>query len=133
VRLLTNDDGIHSPGLHALARYLHRAGHEIVIAVAESGRDGLQFEFRATDAHLDPDSDTALVGAGFVTLTALQGVSELAVTDRELPGIDPAQVIRELRDVPSAPGDSPAVDRDLALAGAWVAFRPWNECCPRPR
>ena len=34
--LITNDDGISSPGLHAVAIALHDAGHE-VLAVAPSG------------------------------------------------------------------------------------------------
>ena len=66
-------------------------------AVADQGREGLQFEFRATGAELDPESDTYLVDAGYVALTALQGVTEISIADREIPGIDPAQVTRELR------------------------------------
>jgi 5'-nucleotidase len=69
-------------------------------AVAE-GSEGLQFEYRATGCDLDPESDTFLVEAGYVALTALQGVTETAVTDRELPGIEPAQVKRELREAPT--------------------------------
>lgn len=69
-------------------------------AVADT-HDGLQFEFRATGADLDPDSDTALVAAGYVTLTTLQGVSEIGVTDRELPGVDPQRLSRELRGTPA--------------------------------
>ena len=34
--LITNDDGISSPGLHAVAIALHNEGHE-VLAVAPSG------------------------------------------------------------------------------------------------
>jgi 5'-nucleotidase len=41
------------------------------------GTDGLQFEFRATGADLDPDSDTALVEAGYATITTIVGVSEV--------------------------------------------------------
>jgi hypothetical protein len=70
-------------------------------AVADQGREGLQFEFRATGAELDPESDTYLVDAGYVALTALQGVTEISIADREIPGIDPAQVTRELRDAPT--------------------------------
>ena len=30
--LVTNDDGIHAPGIHALARAMARTGHEVVVA-----------------------------------------------------------------------------------------------------
>jgi 5'-nucleotidase len=45
-----------------------------VRAAVESVEGGLQFEFRATGAELDPDSDTALLAAGHPTLTALAGL-----------------------------------------------------------
>jgi len=45
-----------------------------VRAAVESVEGGLQFEFRATGADLDPDSDTALLAAGHPTLTALAGL-----------------------------------------------------------
>jgi 5'-nucleotidase len=38
--LVTNDDGVASPGLVALARALHRAGHEIVVVAPTSDRSG---------------------------------------------------------------------------------------------
>jgi 5'/3'-nucleotidase len=45
-----------------------------VRAVVESGTRGLQFEFKATNAELDPASDTALLADGHPTLTALEGL-----------------------------------------------------------
>jgi 5'-nucleotidase len=69
-------------------------------AVAESGTDGLQFEFRATGAHLDPMSDTALVADGYVTLTAIQGVTETDIRERAAPGVAPEEVRRDLRPTP---------------------------------
>jgi 5'-nucleotidase len=45
-----------------------------VRAAVESVEGGLQFEFRATGADLDPDSDSALLAAGHPTITALAGV-----------------------------------------------------------
>jgi 5'-nucleotidase len=74
-------------------------------AVADTGPEGLQFEFRTTDTELDPESDTALVAKGYVTLTALYGVTEADVENEE-PGIAPEQVARELRSTPR----DPAVD-----------------------
>ena len=38
--LLTNDDGVHSPGLHAIARGLEQAGHDIVVVAPTSERSG---------------------------------------------------------------------------------------------
>ncbi|MGI8797109.1 MAG: 5'/3'-nucleotidase SurE [Acidimicrobiia bacterium] len=38
--LVTNDDGVESPGLVALARALHRAGHEIIVVAPSSDRSG---------------------------------------------------------------------------------------------
>jgi 5'-nucleotidase len=38
--LLTNDDGIHSAGLHALALALNRGGHAVVVAAPSSERSG---------------------------------------------------------------------------------------------
>lgn len=47
--LLTNDDGAHSPGIPAMAVALR-------------------------DVALKPDTDTALVDAGYVTVTGLVGI-----------------------------------------------------------
>ena len=38
--LLTNDDGVHSEGIHAIAVALHDAGHEIVVAAPTDERSG---------------------------------------------------------------------------------------------
>lgn len=38
--LLTNDDGVHSPGIHALAVALHGAGHDVVVAAPSDERSG---------------------------------------------------------------------------------------------
>jgi hypothetical protein len=46
-----------------------------VRAAVESVEGSLQFEFRATEAELDPDSDTALLAAGHPTVTALGGLA----------------------------------------------------------
>jgi 5'-nucleotidase len=45
------------------------------VAVAEREETSLQMEFRATGAELDPESDTALLAAGFVTVTAIEGIA----------------------------------------------------------
>ncbi len=38
--LLTNDDGVDSPGIHAIATALHDAGHEVVVAAPLDERSG---------------------------------------------------------------------------------------------
>ena len=38
--ILTNDDGVFSPGLHALAVALDKAGYEIIVAAPSSERSG---------------------------------------------------------------------------------------------
>lgn len=38
--LVTNDDGLHAPGLHALATALDRAGHELIVIAPEGDRSG---------------------------------------------------------------------------------------------
>jgi 5'-nucleotidase len=38
--LVTNDDGIHAPGLHALAGALHDAGHEVVVVAPDYDASG---------------------------------------------------------------------------------------------
>jgi 5'-nucleotidase len=45
-------------------------------SVVEAAPDGgrLQIEFRPTDTELPPDSDTAVVAQGFVSVTALSGI-----------------------------------------------------------
>jgi 5'-nucleotidase len=45
-------------------------------SVVEAAPDGgrLQIEFRPTDTELPPDSDTAIVAQGFVSVTALSGI-----------------------------------------------------------
>lgn len=51
------------------------------VAVADTGDEWLQMEYRETGADLDPGSDTALLNRGFATITAIEGVSEIAPDD----------------------------------------------------
>jgi 5'-nucleotidase len=63
--LLTNDDGIRSPGLHALARHLHGAGHDVVVAAPQEDMSGSSAAIGRlhADEHIDvkrvpiPDAD----------------------------------------------------------------------------
>jgi 5'-nucleotidase len=71
-----------------------------VRAVVESVTSGLQFEFKATNAELDPASDTALLADGHPTLTALAGLSV----------VEPGQVVRRPEAI-SARLTAPAANR----------------------
>jgi 5'/3'-nucleotidase len=53
------------------------------VAVAERRDSRVQLEYRATGAALDPESDTALVDSGFVTITAIDAVRR--VPPEEIP------------------------------------------------
>jgi 5'/3'-nucleotidase len=48
------------------------------VALAASGDEWLQMEYRTTEAELDPECDTALLEQGYATLTAIQGIGEVA-------------------------------------------------------
>ena len=51
------------------------------VALASSGDRWLQMEYRANESDLDPDCDTALLERGYATLTAIEGISEVAYDD----------------------------------------------------
>jgi 5'-nucleotidase len=86
-------------------------------AVAEAGADGLQIEFKATGADLHPDSDTALVMQGYATLTAITGVTEVAIEPKEARGAPPTQVARSVERVPYH-GDVEVPMHPLHLTGS---------------
>ena len=63
-------------------RWAHLAPFGTVrAALAGGGQGRLQIEFQATEAELDPDSDTALVNAGYVTVTGLTTVRAAEPSD----------------------------------------------------
>jgi 5'-nucleotidase len=66
-------------------------------AVTPVGEASLQFEYRETGADLDPECDTALVAAGYVTFTALVGIQTVSLHEG-LPAM--AEVRRDLKVVP---------------------------------
>jgi 5'-nucleotidase len=47
------------------------------VAVAERVESELQLEYRSTGWDLDPSSDTALLAAGFATMTAIEGIAAI--------------------------------------------------------
>lgn len=50
-------------------------------AITDAGRGKLQFELRDTDVELDPDSDTALVARGIVSVTPIVGIRAAGDSD----------------------------------------------------
>lgn len=76
------------------------------VAVAERHEARVQLEYRATGSELDPDSDTALVDAGYATVTALEAITAVPpekIAEREPPPVP------EPRLAPG-PGEAPAAD-----------------------
>jgi 5'-nucleotidase len=49
------------------------------VALADAGESWLQMEYRTSDSELDPGCDTALLEAGYATLTAIQGITEVSL------------------------------------------------------
>lgn len=70
--LVTNDDGIDSPGLHALARAVAEAGHELTVVAPDADMSGTGAALGAV--HLDEHID-----ARRVELPGLEGVPCFAV------------------------------------------------------
>lgn len=64
--LITNDDGIDSPGLHALARAAVDAGHAVIVAAPDEEASGSSASITAHDAH----AVTAAGGRGRIRMTA---------------------------------------------------------------
>jgi 5'-nucleotidase len=78
--LLTNDDGIESPGLHALAAALHALRHEVIVVAPQEDMSGVG----AAIGRIRPDQriDTrpaSIPGAPDVTAYSLAGPPGLAV------------------------------------------------------
>ncbi len=77
--------------------------------IASSTDRSLQIEYRETGAELDPGCDTALVEAGYPTITSLVGVSALD-PDAEPPAIRPVE-----RAVQSAPDPEPTEEHEAVV------------------
>jgi 5'-nucleotidase len=52
------------------------------VAVASASDEWLQMEYHASDAELEPDSDTALLADGWVTVTAIEAINEVPLYGR---------------------------------------------------
>lgn len=72
------------------------------VAVAGSGDEWLQMEYRETGADLDPESDTSLLERGFATIIAIEGIAEIppgGLADR---GARPESLRTQLTRVPGS-------------------------------
>ena len=54
--LITNDDGVHSPGIHALARHVEQAGYEVIVVAPDHDASGTG----AALGRISPDHPIAL-------------------------------------------------------------------------
>jgi 5'-nucleotidase len=82
--LNVNVPAVHADGGPGALRWasLDRFG-SVRVAVAERADTLVQLEYRATGSELDPNSDTALVEAGYATVTAVDAIR--AVPREEIP------------------------------------------------
>lgn len=71
--LITNDDGIDSPGLHELARVAIEAGLDVVIAAPAEEASG---------------SSAAITGTNTIAVTGDTDASTIRIERRDLPGLD---------------------------------------------
>lgn len=85
--LVTNDDGIHGPGLHALARALADDGHEVVVVAPDHDASGTGASLGRVDVrgHL-PVQTAELPGAPGVAAWALAGPPAMCVLAAVLGG-----------------------------------------------
>jgi 5'-nucleotidase len=80
------------------------------VAVAERAESWVQMEYRSTGAELDPESDTALLAAGFATLTAIEGIG-LVPPDRIGRQVEPERPVARLTVVPRSDAVGARADR----------------------
>lgn len=85
------------------------------VAVAGSGDEWLQMEYRETGASLDPESDTALLERGFATITAIEGIAEVSPDDLSRHGAARESLRALLTRVPES--QAPEEDRREPTAG----------------
>jgi len=80
--LITNDDGIESPGIHALARFIEQAGHEVVVVAPDFdasgtatslGRISADTPIKVTESPIDGVSGKAYAIAGPPALCVVAG------------------------------------------------------------
>ncbi|XOV89948.1 MAG: 5'/3'-nucleotidase SurE [Pseudomonadota bacterium] len=71
--LITNDDGVESPGIHELARWVQRAGHEVLVVAPDHdasgtatslGRISSELPIKVTESRIEGVTETAFAIAG---------------------------------------------------------------------
>ena len=72
------------------------------VALASTGDRWLQMEYRANEDDLDPECDTALLERGYATLTAIEGIAEVA-HDELADQSAPPQAEAVISEVPETP------------------------------
>jgi 5'-nucleotidase len=78
--LLTNDDGIRSPGLHALARSLDARGHEVLVVAPQEDMSGVGAAIGRIRRDQRIETSTAAIpGAELIRAHAIAGPPGLAV------------------------------------------------------
>jgi 5'-nucleotidase len=93
--LITNDDGVASPGLHALARAVADAGHEVVVVAPSTDMSGAGASLGRlhADQHIDAE-EVDLPGAEDVPAFAIAGPPGLCVLAARLGGFgDPPELV----------------------------------------
>ncbi|ANY07040.1 5'/3'-nucleotidase SurE [Pseudonocardia sp. HH130630-07] len=83
--LITNDDGIGSPGLYPLARAAREAGYDVVVAAPASDASGAGGSVRAV---VGPEDD------GHVALSARDDIAELDGIEAWALAADPAWIVQ---------------------------------------
>ena len=66
--LVTNDDGIDAPGIHVLARHLHRAGHDVLVVAPSTDWSGAG----AALGSFRPDEDLEVTRCGIPDAPAIE-------------------------------------------------------------
>ena len=93
--LVTNDDGIDGPGLHALAIALDAAGHDVVVVAPSSDHSGYGAAIGDLGRRADLATTPARIpGAGHIEAHALAGPPALCVMAARLGGFgDPPDLV----------------------------------------
>jgi len=79
--LITNDDGIDSAGLRALAQVAVASYGVARAIIGEPGRGFIPVTFSELDAQPGPGTDLALIRQGWATVTVLTGLRESGALD----------------------------------------------------
>jgi len=97
--LLTNDDGISSPGLNLLAKALREAGHRVFVVAPDTDRSGSSHSIRFLNEPcrlIEIEKDTwscSGTPVDCVVIALLGGIPELSLKTKEAAGGDPPDLV----------------------------------------